>query len=61
MENMEPKVVDLDGGVVPEENTLIHNAKAVSPALAEMLAALTPLATGFLVYLASGLVMRRAG
>jgi len=39
---MEPKVVGLDEPGTDVEDTLTHNAKAVSPALAEMLAALMP-------------------
>lgn len=40
--NMEPAVVHLDSEGVTEEDTLAHNAKANSPALAELLAALSP-------------------
>ncbi|MFM1941285.1 MAG: hypothetical protein RI897_267 [Verrucomicrobiota bacterium] len=40
--DMEPVIVDLETNQVPESETLVHNAKAVSPALAEMLAALAP-------------------
>jgi 2-oxoglutarate ferredoxin oxidoreductase subunit beta len=40
--NMEPAVVHLDSEGVTEESTLVHNVKANSPALAELLAALTP-------------------
>ena len=39
---MEPEVVDLDALHVPEQDTLVHNAKASSPALAVLLAALSP-------------------
>ncbi|MCP5520200.1 MAG: 2-oxoacid:ferredoxin oxidoreductase subunit beta [Verrucomicrobiales bacterium] len=43
VENMEPVVVDLPpGGEPPPGSTLIHNTKAVSPALGELLAALVP-------------------
>lgn len=42
LRDMEPVVVDLDRDGVPEEKTLVHNAEAVSPALAELLAALSP-------------------
>jgi 2-oxoglutarate ferredoxin oxidoreductase subunit beta len=40
--NMEPVVVDLNSGGVAEGELLTHNAQAVSPALAELLAALNP-------------------
>jgi 2-oxoglutarate ferredoxin oxidoreductase subunit beta len=42
MRDMEPVIVDLDALHVAEEDTLVHNARANSPALAEMLAALSP-------------------
>jgi 2-oxoglutarate/2-oxoacid ferredoxin oxidoreductase subunit beta len=42
MRNMEPAIVELDALHVAEEDTLVHNARAHSPALAEMLAALSP-------------------
>ncbi len=40
--DMEPVVVDLDKDNVEEKDLVVHNVQAVSPALAEMLAALTP-------------------
>jgi 2-oxoglutarate/2-oxoacid ferredoxin oxidoreductase subunit beta len=40
--NLEPKIVDLEALHVAEEDALVHNAEADSPALAEMLAALSP-------------------
>jgi 2-oxoglutarate ferredoxin oxidoreductase subunit beta len=42
MRNLEPEIVDLDALHVAETETLVHNAQAHSPALAEMLAALSP-------------------
>ena len=42
MRNVEPEIVDLDALHVAEQDTLVHNARAHSPALAEMLAALSP-------------------
>ena len=40
--DMEPVVVHLDSDGVAEDATLMHNAQAKSPALAELLAALAP-------------------
>jgi 2-oxoglutarate ferredoxin oxidoreductase subunit beta len=42
MRNLEPEIVDLDALHVAETETLVHNARAHSPALAGMLAALGP-------------------
>jgi 2-oxoglutarate ferredoxin oxidoreductase subunit beta len=42
IKNMEPVVVHLDSEGVSSEETLVHNARATSPALAELLAALVP-------------------
>lgn len=40
--NLEPKIVDLEAAKEAGGDTLVHNAEADSPALAELLAALTP-------------------
>jgi 2-oxoglutarate ferredoxin oxidoreductase subunit beta len=40
--DMEPVVVDVGRDSAAEREMLVHNAKAVSPALAELLAALSP-------------------